>query len=212
MKKLILFISFMALVSLFTSCKKDKENTEQVTPTVTDSYPLKAGNYWVYKQTTYDAAGNVLNASIVNDTVLVLNDTIINNKTYHIVKDSHFAGNSSSLFFYLRDSADCIVNEYGNISFSIKMPGLICTQLSTPDSLTYTNFYCNSSSVNVTVPGGTFNCVEYYADVYRKADNFTIKYTLPKYCSKNIGPVKKTAMFVSNAEKVVSELISWHVQ
>jgi hypothetical protein len=212
MKKNLFLFAILSFASLFITCKKDSQDETQADPVVTDYYPLKVGDYWIYKQTLYDSSGTVLNSTMTDDTIMVTKDTTINSKVYHKLAEHNFLGNASVSYSNVRDSADCIVKDDGKILFSIKSPGMICSQISTPDTLTYANYYYNSTAVSISVPGGTYDCVEYYGEVYRKTENYSNKYIVSKFCSKNIGPVKKTNIIVSNVDKIVLELRSCHIQ
>lgn len=212
MKKSVLIMGIVAV--LFASCKKDEP--EQITPTqplesVLDYYPLADGNYWVFQQTYYDSSGNVLPQSWGADSIVVKNDTIINNKTYHIVEDYGFAGSTTLRTYFYRDSANCIVNNEGTIIFSIN-PGYTETHILTPDTLAYINYSFVDNVENISVPAGSYNCVDFKGEMFRKEDNFSVPYLLNNYFCKNIGPVKKTRMFVNNLSTIELELINYHVQ
>jgi hypothetical protein len=211
MKKNLFLFGMLSFASLFITCKKDSQDETQADPVLTDYYPLKVGDYWIYKQTLYDSSGTVINSTMTDDTIMVTKDTSINSKAYYKIEEHNFLGNFPIQYSYVRDSADCIVKDDGKILFSIKSPGMICSQISTPDTLTYTNYYYNSAAVSITVPGGTYDCVEYYGEVYRKTENYSNKYIVSKYCSKNTGLVKRTSIFANSIDKIVLELRSCHV-
>lgn len=212
MKKSVLIVGLMAI--LFASCKKD--DPEQLVPTPTqesvlDYFPLENGNYWVFEQALYDSSGNVFPQTYLNDSIVVKNDTIINNKTYHIVEEYNFAGSSTMRTNFYRDSADCIVNNEGSIVFSIN-PDFVEMQLLTPDSFAYVNYSFDDQITSITVPTGSYNCTDFRGELFRKEDNFSVSYPLHNYYCKNIGPIKKTRLFVSNLSYYELELVDYHVQ
>lgn len=212
MKKSILVISIGLI--FFTSCRK--EDSKSTTPTsnqesVLDYFPLSNGNYWVYKQSEYDSSGNFIPHTWKNDSIVVKNDTIINNKTYHTVVEYNFIGATNPSTDYFRDSANCIVNNNGTIIFSIN-PGFVCMKLLTPDTIAYVNYSFINQTTNITVPLGAYSCVDFKGEMFRKVDNYNIAYLSHNYYFKNIGTVKKIKRWVTTLGRVDLELLSYYAQ
>ena len=218
MKNYVLFAGLGISLALIASCKKDNpepevedNNTPPETQSVKDYFPMTAGSYWVYQQTMYDTSGNVKPQTWKNDSVVVLNDTVIGSNTYHFVAEYNFVGQATPFFHYYRDSADCVTDDQGNIIFSVN-PELIYKDILTSDTVAYVNYSYNSSPTSVTVPLGTYSCVDFKGDMYRKMDNFSKAYPLHKYSYKNIGLVKKTAMYVGSLDQIHFDLKAYHIQ
>lgn len=212
MKKRTVIIIIAGLMA-FASCKKDEttETPETVQTTVMDYLPMTPGNYWVYEQHSYDSAGTELYQTWGNDTIEVISDTSINNLTYHRIVEHNFAGFSTPDTNCYRDSSGCIVNSKGYIVFRLT-PNSIYTYYYEPDTIYYIDYSLAAQSSTITVPAGTYDCLDYRGEVYRKQDNYAVPYLLHNYYSKNIGTVKKTRMFLNNLQRLEIELISYHIQ
>ncbi|MBI5541043.1 MAG: hypothetical protein HY951_13340 [Bacteroidia bacterium] len=214
MKKSILIISIGII--LFNSCRKEDSIT--ITPvitqeTVNDYFPLNTGNYWVYKQTSLDSSGNIIPNTWGNDSIVVKNDTIINSNTYHTVFEYNSLGHTSPYVHYYRDSSNCIVDNNGAIVFSIN-PGFVKNQVFAylSDTIAYVNYYFVNQTTSITVPLGTYNCVDLKGELFRIEDNFNITRLIHNYYCKNIGSIKKTRLFVSSLQRIELDLLSYHVQ
>ena len=174
MKKCIFYVG-LGVVSIlfFNSCQKKDSVTPPETKSdlVTDYYPLSTGNYWVYKQTQYDSLGNVIPQTWKNDSIVVKSDTVINSKTYHTLVEYNFLGSSNPIYKYYRDSADCIVNNLGEVIFSINTTG-VYKRIFTSDTVAYINYSYVNTPTNITVPQGTYNCPDFLGSLYRKMDNY----------------------------------------
>jgi hypothetical protein len=211
MKKSILIIGIGLI--FFTSCRK--ENSTSTTPVTTqesvlDYFPLKDGNYWVYKQSQFDSSGNALPHIYTNDSIVVKNDTLINNMTYHKVVEYNFLGLADPDNDYLRDSANFIVNDKGVIIFSVN-PGFVRMQLLSSDTIAYINYSFIAQTTNITVPLGAYSCVDFKGEIFRKIDNYSIAHLSHNYYCKKIGSIKKINLWVTSLERVDLELISYHV-
>jgi hypothetical protein len=219
MKKCALVIGLGISLFFFISCKKDKSSTtapatQASTPSVSDYFPLKTGNYWVYKTTECDSNGNIIAGTYKNDSVIIKNDTLINSKTYHTVVEYNFMNCPTPSMQYYTDSADCVVTNYGKIVFSIKnTSGVIYTQMVYADSSVYINYFCIKTPVSISVPSGTYSCVDFEGALYEKSNNFDKAYLTHHYYSENIGLVKRTAFYLSNPLNIINlDLLSYHVQ
>lgn len=214
MKKSILIISIGII--FFTSCRKeDSTSTTPITTqeTVNDYFPLNTGNYWVYKQTSLDSSGNIIPNTWGNDSIVVKNDTVINNKTYHTIIEYNFLGSPNPHNHFYRDSLNYIVDNNGAIVFSIN-PGFVYKQVFSylSDTIAYVNYSFVNQTTSITVPLGTYNCVDLKGEIFRKNDNFTNVHLSHNYYCKNIGSVKKVLRFVESLGFIELELLSYHVQ
>ncbi|MDP1727321.1 MAG: hypothetical protein Q8M15_11100 [Bacteroidota bacterium] len=209
MKNSIFIIGIILII--FSSCSKEK--TPITTPdSVLDYFPLKKGNYWVYKVSYLDSAGNTISQSRENDSMVIGNDILINNKTYITVIHYNYLGatNSDPFIVYYRDSSDCIVNNYGKIIFSINSG--VYKEIFHEDSSAYINYSFVSQATNITVPIGTYNCLDYKGELYRKSEQYKIAFLTHNYCYKNIGTIRKVMLYIGSLDKVNLDLIKYHIQ
>lgn len=211
MKKCIFIIGLgVGIIIFFASCHK--KDTAPTTPdTVLDYYPLKEGNYWIYKPSWSDTAGNVIPQTWENDSVVVKGDTVINGKIYHSVIEYNFLGSANPSINYYRDSANCIVNEHGEIIFSINS-GIVYKKIITPDTLAYVNYSFVNDITSITVPLGTYSCFDFKGEIFRKTDNYNKAYLTHNYSCKSIGPVKKIKRFVTSLQQINLDLLNYHIQ
>lgn len=115
------FLFFLFVQSLF-SCKKDPviilEGNISDPSRVTDYYPLRVGNYWIYKQFTIDDridTNIIVSSYAYEDSLFVEKDTLING-----IQFSKFVSISENYRcnYFLRDSLDYIVSNKGTKLFS----------------------------------------------------------------------------------------------
>ncbi len=112
---------FFLLISLILfSCQKDVAIPEShghggtVTPVV-PFIPLTIGSFWVYNYYQVDTNGS---ESYMNtDTVIIIKDSIINEKKYAVFKGS-YEQKCNYCFEFKRDSSGYLVDEMGLIRFS----------------------------------------------------------------------------------------------
>ena len=214
--KVVCIVLGLSVMFLLSCSKKDPAapviNNPPSVPAVSDYYPLKSGSYWVYKMTEYDTSGNVMPQTWKNDSVVVKNDTLINGKNYHTLVEYNFLGQATPVYRFERDSADCIVNDNGKIVFSISAGSPIFKDILTPDTIAYVNYYYNSNPTSVSVPLGTYSCVDYRREIFRKMDNFSKAYLCHLYCYKGIGAIERTMIYVGSLDKFYFDLVAYHVQ
>lgn len=150
MKKnlLLLLVVFSAL-----SCKK---NEDTGTPATSD---FKTGTAWVYKYTTYNAAGTILTTS--NITLTITGQQTIGGETWWVAT----GGGSPS---YIRKTAlgyYTIQNSVSQLQF--KVPAIVNDTWRVTYSNTagdYSDFKVIAINQSVTVPMGAISC--YYAEGY----------------------------------------------
>jgi hypothetical protein len=168
MKKVILFLLLTCIVATF-ACKKNKDTDPDhpygddviLVPSVSDYSQMKPGNYWVYQEFEVDSMGNGATPTSFYDSCYVEKDTIIRGNVFH-----KYIGPSRPYPYpynigFLRDSADCIVDKYGIILFSV-------SNFSTPlrtstfieplagDTVYTSELWMTDKNQSTTVPAGTF--------------------------------------------------------
>jgi len=213
MKKRTVIIVIAGLMA-FASCKKDEPTEIPETPqtSVMDYLPLTPGNYWVYEQHYYDSTGTEHNQPWGNDTVEVISDTTINNFTYHRLVDHNLFGTSEPDTTHYRDSSDCIVNHKGSVLFRLT-PGVVFTYYPSYDSTIYYIDYSLATQPSaITVPAGTYECLDYQGAIFSSLDGFSVPDTIHKYYSKNVGIVKRTYLMLVAKNVIELDLISYHIQ
>lgn len=138
------FIPVIFLILCISSCTDHDvgKNTHSI-------FPIKPGNYWVYRISVTSADG-VLSVFSYLDSVWIVNDTIIDNKKYW-KEISTLRGN-----YYLRDSGNCVLRReatYEQIIYSTNMDTLV------KDPPTYK---INTNVNEVTkVPAGDFVTINF---------------------------------------------------
>ena len=211
MKKSILIIA--VVFAVITSCKKEKVETEipVVAETVLDYFPLTEGSYWVYEQMKTDSNGNEIPQIWGYDSIIVKNDTEITGKIYRNVTEYNYLGSSNPLIHLYRDSADCIVTPEGDIVFSLKN-GFIYREILIPDSVVYVDYWYVSQTTPVTVPLGTYSCVDFRGDVYTNADNYSTPRLLHNYYYLGIGRIKSANFYLTSHINIYRNLVRYHIQ
>ena len=113
----------MGIVFLFVivACEKSEKTNEysDVKPfNVTSYFPLTTNSYWVYDLYQIDSIGGKETLESQNDTIMIIGDTTINSRTYAIFYGKTMLSRYKTEW-YLRDSLNYIINNYGNIVFHI---------------------------------------------------------------------------------------------
>lgn len=200
------------ILILFVSCSKEnfKSTKSSTSVSILDYYPLKQGNYWVFKLSNADTSGNITSVYPLHDSIVVENDTIINSNTYHIVTEYNFVGGGNAIN-YIRDSANCIVNNLREILLSLDT-GVFYKKIYPPDTMLYIDFSFISQLTLISVPLGTFSCVDFRGKLLRKADNYCNPHFTHSYFCKYIGSVKKIKIWSASLQQLHYELLMYHVQ
>jgi hypothetical protein len=115
MKKLLILALLAVLV--IASCKKDKDDVQQIEPVPQSAdYALfNTGSYWIYHWYKIDTLGNETFMD-KTDSLYIAEDTIINGHTYQVKKGNFFV--TQNYLELCRDSSNYIVSHLGQIMFS----------------------------------------------------------------------------------------------
>lgn len=199
MNKLVFFILLSSI--LLVSCNHDIDYTSS--PTI--AFPLKSGNYWIYR-TTITAADGVVNIFPYLDSVWIEKDTLINNKRYW--KETGTLRGT----IYLRDSGNCLLMKeytYEQIIFSTSRDTL-------NKNLPIYKVMTNLNEVT-KVPAGdytTSNCrtlirKDRSGQGHSDLPSFDAKfYTSEQYiCSPKVGLVKYVSYYIG--DKIEYELVRY---
>jgi hypothetical protein len=165
--KTILTLLFIIAIA-FTGCKQNSTS-----PTETkEIIPLKVGNNWILKRTTYDS--NKVVTKIVFDTIIILKDTVVKGQTAYIMTETASSikrlvvMNKSDGFHLLDIRPDTI---YYWLAY--KYPAAVGDVFSGLAN----NISVKSINSSITVKAGIFTCYEYFnesqfPDVYYKYQNY----------------------------------------
>ncbi|MEI6089772.1 MAG: hypothetical protein WCR42_04930 [bacterium] len=230
MKKYFLAINLLAFVILLSSCedivdadykiKKTKISYHSVITNQENGVimPLKVGNLWVYKITSYNQDGSL--SGISYDSLLIKRDTIINNEKWFIIEEPQYKHND---LIYLTNtdiglwykSSEMINKSYLRAEYPIKNATYFIETVSDEipelvnDSL---DIWINTGIANnFSSSYGVFNCNKYTAWGHiRKADRDYNPWFV-EYYSPNLG-LLRTEQYKEDANKVlklhkISELV-----
>ncbi|MDE3144769.1 MAG: hypothetical protein KGL19_11480 [Bacteroidota bacterium] len=188
--KNISFFSIIISALIFTGCSKTADNTAAAN-SATSLWPLKAGNSWVYQDSSYDANG-ALTDSYSDSTFITNQTTNANGINFFGFDDStgwfgasSFAGvDGSNTSLYLIDST----NTDAYIFFSLNPPDGYLT-----DSTSFESNSSNAGSDGLFGFKNTFNINGYTC--YKNQENVTdengnITYATVYYVSPGVGVVR----------------------
>lgn len=222
MKKIASIIILLASTFILTRCKKDPAI---ITPSIlspTSSmyhFPLTVGSYWIYQAIEVDSSENILGSNYL-DSLYISGDTIINLKTYVILKATNISNIYSvpsiitkELAKIERDSSGYIVDTLGNYIKHDDFSGILNTlSETTPIPFIKTGYMTNQNYL-VTVPVGTFTTINYQEKVIRF--DSTYMYGIPKYSNHimadSIGVIYKSITYSSCFSKSAIRLIRFHI-
>lgn len=168
MGKIFLWI-FLIFTLLFIGCKDNDENPVQPSSNNQSIIPLKIGNSWTYKVTTFDENGNILHTW--QDIRQIEKDTLIQNEKWFFYYYEWRCSRSDGIYSYKPNTSKQYYLEY-------KYPG----NVNETYSLGYITVTIISTNQNITVPKGNF--VTYKYRFLNPTDEYEYDYLSP-----NIGPV-----------------------
>ena len=215
MKKILVCVSFMTLVMMVCSCKKDKETG--TTPVTYPNYSqFKVGTYWVYERYFIDSEGHASPMNVF-DSCYVQKDTVINNLTYIKMfrPDPYYPEMSNS---FVRDSLHYIVAPGGKILFSSKDFQTVFESkyiTSSPyDTITFETVKMEDKDVTFITPAGAFVTCD-HRSTYHMYPNWSSagnpRYLHQRY-AENVGIVAETfPFFVSSPNYTERRLVRYHI-
>src|SRR5688572_4085394 len=192
MKTSLVAFGLILSVLLLSNCKKEKDPPADEPAATASQYflPLKTGNYWVYKKDSEN--GTYPNYTITTryDTVKVVRDTVIGQRTYFEITGGVMQGIGNGLY---ADSSGWIIRE-GNHLFELSTAANDTVAQDTMGAILYVVYKTGNTDTAITVPAGTFPCSEMIWDIYYLYETPPAPHTNPRqlfmYFSKNIGLVK----------------------
>jgi len=182
-----------------------------------DYYPLSIGNYWVYEIQVVDSNGVLLN-TYQGDSVVIVNDTLINNQTYY--KQQRYSDTFLFSEEWLRYANGELQTATGRICFSTQNMWHDTTFIG--HSANYVTTHVNhplalpQTPQPVTVPAGLFQTTHQQATVTRHDNNNNTTSPLPpidNYYADRIGLVLTKCYFIYTHpnRKVRIRLINYNV-
>ncbi len=221
MKNYFLFV--LLPVILLAACEKDDENNDDQNneQTAVNYYPMQVGNYWVYQSEGVDASGNPTGQT-GQDCVVIVKDTTINGELFY--KHNKFKLQNGvykkwMADYYLRDSASCIIDNYGMIHFGHNLINDTIAErmemhANGTDTLYRLYVIMKKETNPVTVPSGTFNDVldsRYHVYSNLTSPDISQPLTTHKYYSDNVGIIYFELVYVSAGYKDIYKLLRYNV-
>jgi hypothetical protein len=218
MKKQSIVILLVIIITVFFSCKKDKETPQTPAPspvTYANYSKLATGNYWVYQQYDVDSVGNATIKNVV-DSCYIEKDTLINSQTYYKMYRPNFIPSLS--VSYLRDSLHYIVNSAGKILFSSEDFSNVLEshyQTAAPgDTVCHESRKMTDQNMSVSTPYGVFTTVN-AKETYNMYPNWSYhgstRYIHVRY-AQNVGVVEEILPFFAGSPNYVERrLLRYHV-
>jgi hypothetical protein len=207
------FFSFLLIIISLVACRKDDPITDPIQPLspkaysekVTDYYPLTVGSYWVYH--IYQIDTNMIEKFISTDTVSIVKDTVINNRTFYLKKSRYNYGQLIS------DSSNYIINQNGVKLFSHTNFTDTIAVNTIPNILTSYSIMSKKGNI-VKVPAGTFTSV-LELDIITYSDDANYAYgsprTLTTHFAKDVGIVKEGYFYYFQPSRYEKRLISYYL-
>lgn len=205
------------VIILFASCEKDDSPTINDSVEKTDYLPLEIGNYWIYKHYDIDSLGNESEKDRI-DTVKINRDTIINNYQYFILEETNYpySGTAWGIKDILRDSSGYIVNEKGQIRFSVNnFSDTLASKVEVfnDDTLCMLTYQMEKVTKPVTVGAGEFEVLNFKGTVTTPQQISGTKN--PRYLnnlySNNVGKVLETYFFLRSPIISEKRLVRYNV-
>ena len=200
---------FLILSVFIFSCQKEESKTQEYPEKVTDYFPLKVGNYWIYKTSTCDSLEFGCEDYDL-DSVYISGTKIIDGNIYY--RMSGLLHNSTMLY---RDSGDYIIDSIGRIIFALNhfnTPIYEYEETYSDKILFMVSYSINSVSTEIDVPAGVFSCYNVLGTVWLEKDNFTTPRYIHNNYAEGVGLVYKTMFYLSSETGIKQELIRYHLE
>jgi hypothetical protein len=202
------FIFILSIVFFISACKKEDQPTPDPPLTISAFSQLAIGNWWTYSANKLNPSGDYVGVlGSGRDTISINRDTIINGNTFYIAEGT-YQGGLVYMREYWRDSANCLVNENGDILFCFGYFNAVFRHDSVPGQ--YTSDYIVDMNRNATytaigvLPCYVMNVTYNYVAFGRK--DWHYKYTY------YIGRVKWRVDDPNLPDPYEQRLESYHVQ
>ena len=215
----VIYVLILAII-LLISCEKedDTPSTESPKEPIPYTYtPMKIGNYWIYQH--YKVDTNDIETELTKrDSICVVGDTIINNKTYNILERIRISNiNPSKYYSYYRDSTGYLINDRGTILFSetnFTDTLQLMTEVYEEDTFYIVTCVMENYNNSISLPSGTFNNIlNFKGTLWIGANPNNVKNPryLNNYYSKNIGLIYRNYYYLNKHDRFEERLIAYHI-
>lgn len=186
LKYMLIFITIFII-----SCSDEKDKNEPIDYNTNGIIPLKIGNYWKYESQTYFTKDSLPTYSY--DNLSVFGDTNIDGTKYYFVLNinNEYTASTNKEDGYYYHSFDNIKN---NDFLYYRYP---CNIGDKWDMVIFSDEdldekYCIVKSLNkvVTVPFGTFECINYEVSEVQRYQHLTMIDIYSYYISPGVGFIK----------------------
>lgn len=196
---------------LLSACEQNNPQLHQQIASAKDYFfPLKVGNYWVYRTEAETGVYPNYTLDTFYDTLRIVSDTLINSITYY-----QLTGSLTTLANFYGDSAGYIVYREGILFELDTVPNAILRQDTTDAGFFYRVYRTGSIDTNITVPVGSFICIETILDAHYLVGNPPSPNANPRsafwYYAENVGLVKSITWYAAASGKITSELVDYHL-
>lgn len=220
-KILIMIRKTIALAIAACTLLACKNNDPEVKPEVKETYfPLAIGNQWVYDTYAVSYQDKETLMPELRDTVTITKDTLIDGKSYFLLRSSFKISNLNEMnehqFFSnisntaLRDSSGYILGPYGAIRCSPDFESHDTLKTRVDQYLTY-KYVMKDPNKDLTVPAGTFKVVAMEKNVQENKTNN--KKIVNEYFVKNVGPIYNHVIFMHEGKDLRrKKLVAYHLK
>ena len=202
--KLFKVLPFLLALSIILFACKKKDNPIVLPPAayVPDYAQLKTGNYWIYRSVWKDTLGNELGQTAEYDSNYINGDTMIGVIKYAKLWQVSYTPGQTELSLR-RDSSGCIVDEKGNVFFSLQSVGTILQEYyrvggPPADTSFKMTLLIDGKNVPVTTPAGTF-----------MANGIKQTYKFAPYTSTFYDPRSYHTYYADSVGVVVREMVGY---
>lgn len=212
----------IGLMAFFlVSCEKNNPGTGNDDPAqanTVDYFPLSIGNSWVYQNVDIDPLGQET-VRPEKDSVIISRDTLINDKLYYVFEGTSypFNGRKWGVIDIVRDSAGYIVNQFGEVEFSLLnfTDTLHLEREMIQDEVLFTLSYrMENENASASVPAGVFDVVNYKGTVVSEKEMEGIPN--PRYINnlyaRGVGKVLKSYFYFHSSVISEKRLLSFTIK
>lgn len=177
---------------------------------------LEVGNYWVYERRQVDSLDVDQGTPVVVDSLYVIGDTLLDGELFSMIRLGVNGQLGIGVRYYWRDSADCIVDRNGWITFSSVTFDQVLYTESTPigGGALDINYIIPSATLPITVPAGNFSSYLVLGQCVSTSPYPPIpEWKYPRdYWAEGVGRVKWYDYFAAGLLGNRYELVRYNVQ
>ncbi len=210
--KNLLPLALICTALLFNACKDDDDDPffpppEQEETFETNSYSLLSpGNYWIYEVYTENNDGQLELSSNV-DSSYIEKDSLINGETFFKFVDQNLGMINIQ---FLRDSADYIIDEKGELIFALTNFGPLLSE-SGDDIVEFKTYMVGPRPVTTTL--GDFDALKKETEISVNGESSLDRCGLNTFWFyvKDVGVVRNEILYFSNCQRVRRELVRYSI-